>query len=97
MTEADVKKVVDEKLGSAVGFDPLTILMIISLIMSAIKIIQQCKAAKSVLKSSARRKGLAYRIFVKNNLLDPMVSNGLSKEQAEDIIESLRNEYINQE
>ena len=94
MNESDVKKIVEENLNSNAKFDPFTILMIISLIMTAIRIIQQCKASKTLLKSAARRKGLAYRMFVKNKLVDPMIAAGLDNKETEELVESLRIEYI---
>jgi len=97
MSEEDVKKLVEDKIGKVYGFDPLTILTIVSIIIAVIRLINECKSAKSVLQASARRKGLAYRIFVKKNLLDPMINQGISRQNAEEIVEVLRQEFLSQE
>lgn len=97
MTEEDIKKLVEEKIGKVYGFDPLTILTIISIIIAVVRLINECKSAKAVLKASARRKGLAYRIFVKKNLVEPMVKEGISLERAEEIVEILRQDFLSQE
>lgn len=97
MSEEEVKKLVEEKIGKVYGFDPLTILTIVSIIIAVIRLINECKSAKSVLQASARRQGLAYRMFVRRNLVAPLVKEGIAEDKAKEIVEILRQEFINQE
>lgn len=64
MTEEQIEKIVKNRVEVGYGFDPLTIIAIISAAIQIYKLIKQCRQADKLLKSSARRKGLAYRIFV---------------------------------
>ena len=94
MTEQDIERIVKEKTQKGYGFDPLTIIMIISAAIQIYKIIKDCRQSKALLKSSAKRKGLAYRIFVKNNFLNKMNDLNVPQEVSEEILEELRSEFI---
>lgn len=97
ITEEEVEKLVKDEFAGVYGFDPMTIIMLISLIISAIRLINECRATKAVVRAAAKRKGLAYRTFVNKALINPLVEHGMSKEQAEDIVESLRKEFLKRE
>jgi hypothetical protein len=97
MTENDISRIIHEKFDNRVGFDPFTILMIISVCLTAYRIIQNCKASKAVLKASARRKGLAYKVFMDSNLRRRILAGGVNKDTVEEIIEDLRQEFLKDE
>jgi hypothetical protein len=94
MTEQDIERIVKEKAQKGYGFDPLTIMAIISAAIQIYKIIKACRQSEALLKSSAKRKGLAYRIFVKNNFLNKMNDLNVPQEVSEEILEELRSEFI---
>ena len=94
MTEADIERIVKEKAIKGYGIDPLTILAIISAAIKLYQIIKACKQTQNFLKSSARRKGLAYKIFVRNNFLNKLRDLNVSDEVAQEILEELRQEFI---
>jgi hypothetical protein len=94
MTEEQIEKIVKNRVEVGYGFDPLTIIAIISAAIQIYKLIKQCRQADKLLKSSARRKGLAYRIFVQNNFLNKMKDLNLDDKVAEQILEDLRLAYI---
>ena len=94
MTEKDISKIVHEKYDNKVGFDPFTILAIISICLTAYRIIQNCKASKAIIKASAKRKGLAYKVFIDKNLKKELMGAGVNETTAEEIIEDLRQEFI---
>ncbi len=95
MNEEDISKIVHDKFDDAVGFDPFTILMIISICISAFRMLQQCKKGKEFLKRSAKRKGLAYKLFIEKNLINELTSKGINPATAEELAEELRLKYIN--
>jgi len=94
MTEADVERIVKNRVQTGYGFDPFTIIAIISAAIQLYKIIKQCRQADNLLKSSAKRKGLAYKIFVERNFLKKMKELNVNDEVAQQILEDLRLEYI---
>lgn len=94
MTEQDVERIVKDKFQKGYGFDPLTIIAIISAAIQIYKFIKACRQSEALLKASAKRKGLAYRVFVRNNFLNKMKDLNLPDEVSEEIIEELRSEFI---
>lgn len=94
MTEADVEKIVRSRVQNGYGFDPLTIIAIISAAIQIYKLIKACRQSEKLLKASAKRQGLAYRIFVKNNFLNKIKELNVADEVAEQILEDLRQEFI---
>lgn len=94
MTEQDIERIVKDKVQKGYGFDPLTIIAIISAAIQIYKLIKACRQSESLLKASAKRKGLAYRIFVKNNFLNKIKELNVPDEVAEEILEELRTEFI---
>jgi predicted amidophosphoribosyltransferase len=94
MTDEDIENIVKNKVQNGYGFDPMTIMAIISAAIYIFKIIRACKQAQSLLKSSAKRKGLAYRIFVQKNFLNKMRELNVDDVVAEEILEELRLKYI---
>jgi hypothetical protein len=93
MDESKIEQIVNDNL-QAKGFDPLTIIAIISAAIQIYRLIKECKAAHWVLKGAARRKGLAYRHFVQKNFLDKMKELNVPEADAEAILEALRLEFI---
>lgn len=93
MDESKIERIVKDNL-QAKGFDPLTIIAIISAAIQIYRLIKECKAAQWVLKGAARRKGLAYRYFVQKNFLDKMKELNVPEADAEAILEALRLEFI---
>ena len=93
MDESKIEQIVKDNL-QAKGFDPLTIIAIISAAIQIYRLIKECKAAQWVLKGAARRKGLAYRYFVQKNFLDKMKELNVPEADAEAILEALRLEFI---
>ena len=93
MDESKIEQIVKDNL-QAKGFDPLTIIAIISAAIQIYRLIKECKAAEWVLKGAARRKGLAYRYFVQKNFLDKMKELNVPEADAEAILEALRLEFI---
>jgi len=93
MDESKIEQIVKDNL-QAKGFDPLTIITIISAAIQIYRLIKECKAAQWVLKGAARRKGLAYRYFVQKNFLDKMKELNVPEADAEAILEALRLEFI---
>ena len=94
LTDEEVKQIVEDKIGKVYGFDPLTILTIISVVIAAVKLLNDCRATKVVMKAAAKRKGLAYKTFVNLTLIKPLVEKGLSQTTAEEIAEELRKEFL---
>jgi hypothetical protein len=94
MTDEDIENIVKNKVQNGYGFDPMTIMAIIYAAIYIFKIIKDCKQAQSLLKSSAKRKGLAYRIFVQKNFLNKMKELNVDDTVAEEILEELRLKYI---
>jgi hypothetical protein len=96
MDEATIEKIVNDKVKfNGYGFDPLTILAIITAAIQIYKLLKECKAAQWVLKGAARRKGLAYRYFVQRNFLDKLKELNVPEADAEAILEELRTAYVN--
>ena len=93
LTDEEVKQIVEDKIGKVYGFDPLTILTIISVVIAAVKLLNECRATKVVMKAAAKR-GLAYKTFVNLTLIKPLVEKGLSQTTAEEIAEELRKEFL---
>lgn len=94
LTDDEIKQIVEEKIGKVYGFDPLTILAIISVVIAAVRLLNECRATKAVMKTAAKRKGLAYKTFVNLTLVKPLVEKGLSQTTAEEIVEELRKEFL---
>lgn len=96
MNEEKIEQIVKNRMqsGSGYGLDPLTILAIISAAIQIYKLIKQCRQADKLLKASAKRKGLAYRIFVQKNFLDKVKELNVDDAVAEQILEDLRLAYI---
>ena len=94
MNEEDISKIIHSKFENGYGFDPFTILTIISICISVYRVLKECKAAKAVIVSAAKRKGLAYRTFVKNRLKDPLVLSGINPDTVDEIIEEMTKAYI---
>lgn len=94
LTDDEIKQIVEEKIGKVYGFDPLTILAIISVVIAAVRLLNECRATKAVMKTAAKRKGLAYKTFVNLTLVKPLVEKGLSQTAAEEIVEELRKEFL---
>jgi len=96
MDDKKIEEIVNKHVKqSGYGFDPLTILAIITAAIQIYKLIKECKAAQWVLKGAAKRKGLAYRFFVQKNFLDKMKELNVPAQEAEAILEELRLAYIN--
>ena len=96
MTELDVKKIVEDKFNGIVGFDPLTIISIISAAIYLYKAIKECRQKQMLLMKSAKRKGLAYRLFVRNKFLDKMNELKIDDQLSEEILEDLRVKFTGQ-
>ncbi len=94
LTDEEIQNIVEEKIGKVYGFDPLTILTIISVVIAAVKLLNECRATKAIMKTAAKRKGLAYRTFVNLALIKPLVEKGISQDKAEEIAEALREEFV---
>lgn len=95
MTDEEIKDLVNNQIGQKYGFDPLTILTIISICIQLYKILKECKATKKLMQMAARRQGLAYRMFVKKHFIDEMTSRGFSEEDANAVLNELRLAFIN--
>jgi hypothetical protein len=95
MNEKDISNIVHEKFDDAVGFDPFTILMIVSICISAFRMLQQCKKGQDFLKRSAARKGLAYKLFIEKHLINELKTRGINPATAEELAEDLRQKYVN--
>jgi hypothetical protein len=96
MTDQEIEQIVKNHIKSnGYGFDPLTILTIISVCIQLYKLIKECKAAKSILQRAARRQGLAYKVFVKNNFINKLSELGVPENDALAILEELRVSFIN--
>lgn len=96
MDEKTIEEVVNKHLKqNGYAFDPLTILAIITAAIQLYKFLQECKAAKWVLKGAAKRKGLAYRFFVQKNFVDKLKELNVPEGDAEAILEELRQAYVN--
>lgn len=95
MNEEDISKIVHDKFDNTIGFDPFTILMIISVCISAFRLLQECRSGKTFIKNSAKRKGLAYKLFVEKNILKELKSRGVNPDTAEELVEELRQKYVN--
>lgn len=80
-----------------VGFDPLTIIMIISLAINVIKTIYECRKKNAVFKYALRRNSLFSRVFIKEKLYDKLIENGLSDEEAERACEQLKDFYAQED
>lgn len=95
MTEDDVKDAVNSvNFNGPKGFDPLTILTIISVAIQAWKLFQECKAARKMAFFAAKRKGIAYRMFINKTIVGPLKDKGVDQEHAEMIAEALRLKFI---
>jgi hypothetical protein len=95
MNEKDISKIVHDKFDDTIGFDPFTILMIISICIGAFRILQECKKGQDFLKKSAKRKGLAYKLFIEKNLIKELTRRNVNATTAEELAEELRQKYIN--
>lgn len=94
MTEEDISKIIHSKFENGYGFDPFTLLTIISICISVYKLIKECRATKAIMVAAAKRKGLAYRTFIKARLRDPIILSGVNPDTADKIIEELRKAFI---
>jgi hypothetical protein len=95
MNEQDIEKLVQDKIKSAgYGFDPLTIIAIVSLAIQLYKLLKECRATKKNLVAAAKRQGFAYRFFVQNNYYNKMQELNIPKDQADALLEELRLAFI---
>lgn len=94
MTEEDISKIVHSKFENGYGFDPFTLLTIISICISVYRVIKECRAANAIVVAAAKRKGLAYKKFVKSRLVDPLVLSGINPDTVDEIVEELRKAFI---
>jgi len=77
----------EEKL---VGFDPFTILMIISVGIQALRLLWECKKARSALQGLARGNGPITRMYTRHKVYKQLIRAGFSDEQAQQATEALR-------
>lgn len=94
MTEQEVRDFVEKKLIQGKGFDPLTIIAIISLIIQAWRVYQSCKVANHILKKNVERNGLASRLFFKKMIYDKLIENNVPADTAWQMVEELKKEFI---
>lgn len=94
MTEEDVNAYVTEKLTNAKGFDPFTIIAIISIIMQAFRLYQSCKSSKELLRRNVERNGLASRVFFKKFIYDKLIEKGISPDVAQEMVEDIKQEFL---
>lgn len=78
-------------------FDPITILMIIGIAVNVIKIIYECRRKSKVMKFLLRKNSLASRIFIKENIYDKLIEQGMSSEKAELACEKLKEFYAEED
>jgi hypothetical protein len=94
MNEEEVNAYVIEKLTNGKGFDPFTILLIISIIIQAFRLYQSCKVSKEILKNNIKRNGLASRTFLKRFVYDKLIEKGVSPEVAHQMVEDIKQEFL---
>jgi hypothetical protein len=94
MTEEEIKKYVEEKLTNGKGFDPLTILAIISILIQAWRLYQSCKVSKELLKNNIKRNGLASRVFLKRFVYDKLIEKGIPEDVAHSMVEDIKKEVL---
>jgi hypothetical protein len=94
MTEEEISAYVTEKLTNGKGFDPLTILAIISIIIQAWRLYQSCNVSKEILKNNIKRNGLASRAFLKRFVYDKLIEKGVSPEVAHLMVEDIKQEIL---
>lgn len=94
MTEEEVSAYVTEKLTNGKGFDPLTILAIVSIIIQAWRLYQSCKSTKEVLKRNVERNGLASRVFFKRFVFDKLIEKGVTPDVAHEMVQELKKEFL---
>ncbi len=97
MTEQDIEKIVKDKFSNGYGFDPFTIITIITLIWKAYQLYKACRVSKEILKNNVRRNGLASRIFFKKQVFDKLIEQGVDSEKALAIVEELKKEFLEKE
>lgn len=81
----------EEKL---VGFDPFTILMIISIGISAIRLLMECRKARAMLQAVARNNGAVARMYIHHKVYKKLIRAGFSEEKAEQATEALRIAFV---
>jgi hypothetical protein len=94
MNENDVREYVEKKLVNGKGFDPLTILAIISIIIQAWRLYQSCKVSKEILKNNIRRNGLASRAFLKRFVYEKLIEKGVDSDTAYSMVEDIKKEIL---
>jgi hypothetical protein len=73
-----------------VGFDPFTILMIISIGIQALRLLWECKKARSALQALARSNGPATRMYVHHKVYKQLIRAGFEEEKAHAASQALR-------
>jgi len=94
MTEERIKEIVEGKLQKAYGFDPLTIITVISILIQAYKLYKKCKSTDTLLKRNVRRNGLASRIFFRKVASDLVAEAKIDPVVADEIVEEFKAEYL---
>ena len=72
------------------GFDPFTILMIISIGIQALRLLWECKKARATLQAMARSNGPITRMYTHHKVYKKLVRAGFSDEKAHQATEALR-------
>ena len=75
----------DEKMSAVLILTIISVALDIFLFMY-----KNCKMSKSLIKSSARKKGFLYRKFLKNNVYPELESKNINDEEKEIAIEKIR-------
>lgn len=73
-----------------VGFDPFTILMIISIGIQALRLLWECKKARSALRGLAHGNGPVTRMYAHHKVYKKLIRAGFSEEKAQQATEALR-------
>jgi len=94
MTEEQLNEYISNKLTNGKGFDPFTIIAIVSIIIQAFRLYQSCKSSKEFLKRNVERNGLASRMFFKKFVFDKLLEQGVSPEVAQEMVEDLKQEFL---
>lgn len=94
MTEAEVKEMVEKRLVNGKGFDPFTIITIITIIWKAYQLWAKCKLSKELAKNNVRRNGLASRLFLKKQVYDKLVEQNIDSDKAYQLVEDLKKEFL---
>lgn len=73
-----------------VGFDPFTILMIISIGIQALRLLWECKKARAALQALALGNGPITRMYTYHKVYKKLIRAGFSEEKAQQATEALR-------